>query len=233
VAAASGVLSPIHLTVHINGSVPDGWTHGMLQVVDPAAGGQPVAAQPVSLHVVSPGPWYERYRLLLILAATLLAALLLAALARLRLWWIGARMSDIDLLLFNDTGYRLDQLAAPDGRPRRFHFAVNRASPGDGRLAHDFDGGGYIARRKGYGLRVAVPGGDPLVLSLDAPVSLGDGLQLGYLDHRLDSVDGDGEYWSEQEPDDRQPRRGLWTALRGATRRSVDADVEDPDDGSA
>jgi hypothetical protein len=211
-AASGGFVDT--LTLHLPAGLSRGVQPGTLEVFDQADTSTALGSSRVQVTVTPPLPPYQQYLWALILMAGLAAAAVCILILKFRVHRRKADMADIELQLYIGD-HRQSSLYAPDGCGGVFGFEIDRVSSSGARLDHDLNGAGYRARRERYGgLNVRLPDdGDSLLLSPGTPTELGEGLRLGFIDHRNDPLPGD----DAQPPafDGSRSRRSRW-------RRAVD-----------
>lgn len=189
--AASGVRKPVTVGISVQPGTAAGVIGGTISLVDPVSG---VTYQSIFLtaRIVPPPTWFDRFRWPL-LAAVL--ALLLVGLVGTRIFSAQrgrTSVIDITVALYDEQGQLIDHLPAESRTASVFPFQVvlGESDPGGlrggrgGRLTRDDVGGGWTARRRRGGVEVRGPGLEPVLLVPDEPFPLGDGLQIGYQDHR-------------------------------------------------
>jgi hypothetical protein len=225
ISAASGASSPQDFAIRFARGVPLGSVSGELRAVDPADPAHVYAQSFLTVVVALPAAWYAKYWWLeaigLLIAVLALTGLLRQNVSRRR----GEDMSDIELMLFSgDRDIPVQSLPAPAGCGRKFRFSVDMSQSDRPRLELDTTGLGYAARRGKGTLRVTMPGEEPVEIELGERGDIGNGLALGYRDHRLDEPDMEPE-WPD-DGDDPDLRTGGW--LRRRRRRPDDEGAVEP-----
>jgi hypothetical protein len=217
VAAASGKTQPMHFSVHFAAGTHQGAAEGELRAVDAANPGHVYAQSFLTVVVTVPPPWWKQYwwaEALLVLIIILIGVALIFRTRRIHL---GISTEDIEMVLY-DGDREIQGLPAPAGRSAQFAFTLDQAQADRPRLELDSpDGASFVVRRGNGGVIVIVPEGEPMELQPDLRGDLGNGLSLGYRDHRQDEPPGGSSDWTDDPsadpylddpPDSRSRRRG-------------------------
>jgi hypothetical protein len=202
------------VTVHFASSVPTGPVVGTIKVIGPTPSG-PVYLQtfmPITLQL--PKPWPVRFWWALALAVLAIAAAIWLLIASVRSGRSRISMADVDLVLYDRSGQRVQTIQPPVDCGSEFRFTVD-PSPGRPRLdLGSPDEVCHIARRRGSALVVETPEGESVEIQPEGRGEIGGSLSLGFIDHRLDMSPLETELTDEEEAYDGDHGRFPWGRRR-------------------